>query len=102
VVNNDGGGIFHFLPVREHEPYFTPLFATPHGVEPERVAALYDLPYERAEPSDLADRVRAALAEPQGGTRLIEVRTDREINRLRRDAATLAARAAAVASLDPR
>ncbi len=33
VVNNDGGGIFHTLPVREHEPAFTRFFATPHGLD---------------------------------------------------------------------
>ncbi len=98
VVNNDGGGIFHFLPVRAHEPHFTRLFATPHGIEPERVAALYGLSYERAEPETLAERVREAVA--AGGTRLIEVRTDRETNRRRRDAAIERARAAALAALD--
>ena len=98
VVNNDGGGIFHFLPVRAHEPHFTRLFATPHGIEPERVAALYGLSYERAEPETLAERVREAVT--AGGTRLIEVRTDRETNRRRRDAAIERARAAALAALD--
>ena len=98
VVNNDGGGIFHFLPVRAHEPHFTRLFATPHGIEPERVAALYGLSYERAEPETLAERVREAIA--AGGTRLIEVRTDRETNRRRRVAAIERARAAALAALD--
>ena len=98
VVNNDGGGIFHFLPVRAHEPHFTRLFATPHGIEPERVAALYGLSYERAEPETLAERVREAVA--AGGTRLIEVRTDRETNRRRRVAAIERARAAALAALD--
>jgi len=33
VVNNDGGGIFHLLPIRGYEPAFTPFFATPHGRE---------------------------------------------------------------------
>ena len=107
VVNNDGGGIFHFLPVREHEPHFTPFFATPHGVSPERVAALYGVPYEIAEPATLGARVRAALAQPpeaegRGGSRLIEVRTERETNRARRDAAIGAARDAARAAQDAR
>ncbi len=100
VVNNDGGGIFHFLPVRDHEPHFTRLFATPHGVEPERLAALYGVPWERVEPAALADRVRGALA--AGGVRMIEIRTDREVNRDRREAATMRARAAAAAALESR
>jgi hypothetical protein len=45
----------------------------------------------------VAERVQAALA--AGGSRLIEVRTNREINRLRRDAAIDHARAAAAGAL---
>ena len=93
VVNNDGGGIFHFLPVREHEPHFTPLFATPHGVEPERIGALFGLPWERVDIEDLSRQVQRGVA--GGESRLLEVKTDREINRQRRDEAVARARAAA-------
>ena len=98
VVNNDGGGIFHFLPIREHEPHFTRLFATPHGLEPARLAALYDLPYQLVEPGAVGAAVGAALA--AGRSRLLEVRSDREENRRRRDAVVEAVRAAAAARLD--
>jgi 2-succinyl-5-enolpyruvyl-6-hydroxy-3-cyclohexene-1-carboxylate synthase len=47
LVNNDGGGIFHFLPIREFEPAFTRHFATPHGLDFAHAAALYGLPHER-------------------------------------------------------
>ena len=100
VVNNDGGGIFHFLPVREHEPHFTPLFATPHGLEPARLAALYGLPHERVEPAAVGERVRAALSDRHTASRLIEVRTDRGENQRRRDAAVAAVRAAVAARLN--
>ena len=98
VVNNDGGGIFHFLPIREHEPHFTRLFATPHGLEPARLAALYDLPYQLVEPGAVGEAVGAALA--TGGSRLIEVRSDREENRRRREAVVEMVRAAAAARLE--
>jgi 2-succinyl-5-enolpyruvyl-6-hydroxy-3-cyclohexene-1-carboxylate synthase len=49
VVNNDGGGIFHNLPVREFEPAFTRYFATPHGLNFRSVADLYGLPYQRCD-----------------------------------------------------
>ena len=98
VVNNDGGGIFHFLPIREHEPHFTRLFATPHGLEPARLAALYDLPYQTVEPGAVGEAVGAALA--AGGSRLIEVRSDREENRRRREAVVEMVRAAAAARLE--
>jgi 2-succinyl-5-enolpyruvyl-6-hydroxy-3-cyclohexene-1-carboxylate synthase len=99
VVNNDGGAIFHFLPVRAHEPHFTPLFATPHGLEPARVAALYGLRHERAEPADVGARVRESLRDAGGGSVLVEVRSDREANRARREAVVESVRAAVTARL---
>ena len=51
VVNNDGGGIFEFLPQAgqiEREE-FEALLGTPLGLEPERVAALYGIGYARLE-----------------------------------------------------
>ena len=49
VVNNDGGGIFHTLPVRDFEPTFTRFFATPHGLDFRKVAELYGIPFHRSE-----------------------------------------------------
>ncbi|XWX05538.1 2-succinyl-5-enolpyruvyl-6-hydroxy-3-cyclohexene-1-carboxylic-acid synthase (plasmid) [Aggregatilineales bacterium SYSU G02658] len=49
VVNNDGGGIFHRLPIRDYEPTFTDLFITPHGLTFEHAAAMYGLRYARCE-----------------------------------------------------
>ena len=71
VLNNDGGGIFSFLPVAEAAPpgVFEAHVATPHGTDFARVAALFDLPYTRAE--NLDDVTRPGL---------VEVRTDRAEN----------------------
>ena len=76
VVDNDGGGIFHFLPQEKSLPgeEFEALLATPRGVSVERAAALFDLPHHRID--DLGD-LQAALA---AGTGLIEVKTDRRAN----------------------
>ncbi len=74
VINNDGGGIFHRLPIARHDPPFTELFLTPHGLTFKHAAAMYGLAYRA-----VADRegLRAALAEAFDGTaRLIEVKTD--------------------------
>jgi len=79
VVNNDGGGIFHFLPIREYDD-FDPYFTTPHGRDFEDAAATFDLPYHRPEtPADF----RAAYEEAcrSGTSALVEVQTDREANR---------------------
>jgi 2-succinyl-5-enolpyruvyl-6-hydroxy-3-cyclohexene-1-carboxylate synthase len=82
VVHNDGGGIFHRLPIREHEG-FEDLFATPHGRELAPLAELHGLDHEQVEPSEVEDRVRAALDED--APRLVEVRTDRERAHARRE-----------------
>ncbi len=92
VVNNDGGGIFHLLPIRRHEPAFTPLFATPHGLELSHLAALYELPHRRIDlrgvlgESEGAEEMKAGLGEAlsREGSGILEIRTDREENRLRR------------------
>jgi 2-succinyl-5-enolpyruvyl-6-hydroxy-3-cyclohexene-1-carboxylate synthase len=93
VIHNDGGGIFHLLPVREQEPEFTPYFATPHGLDLSHLAALYGLPHTRAEDRDaLRSALAGALA--AGGSHVIEVPSDREENRRLRGAAEAAVRAA--------
>jgi 2-succinyl-5-enolpyruvyl-6-hydroxy-3-cyclohexene-1-carboxylate synthase len=77
LLNNDGGGIFHFLEVSGETDAFEEHVATPHGLDFQRAAALYGLGYLRARtPAELAD----ALLAPGTGTRLIEVRTDRVEN----------------------
>jgi 2-succinyl-5-enolpyruvyl-6-hydroxy-3-cyclohexene-1-carboxylate synthase len=80
VVNNDGGGIFSFLPVAEHGGSFERLFATPHGLDVARAAALYGVPYARATTGEeLAERAAASLR--SGATTILEVRTERGANR---------------------
>jgi len=76
LVDNDGGGIFHMLPVSEQEPHFTPLFATPHGLDFEHVAALHDVPFEDVAVAGLRAALEQSLA--AGGTRILRVRTERD------------------------
>ena len=80
VVDNDGGGIFSFLPQAEALPgeRFEQLFGTPHGVDLALVAAAHGLvTIEPAAAADLATALGAALA---GGVQLVRVRTDRAAN----------------------
>ena len=64
VLNNDGGGIFSFLPQAEHPDVFEEVFGTPLGLDLARVSALYDLAYVRV---DSADELRPALLAAQQG-----------------------------------
>ena len=76
VIDNDGGGIFHFLPQESAlgGEEFEALLGTPRGVEVAKAAALFDLPHHRV---DSLDELPAALA---AGTGLIEVAVDRQTN----------------------
>jgi 2-succinyl-5-enolpyruvyl-6-hydroxy-3-cyclohexene-1-carboxylate synthase len=76
VIDNGGGGIFHFLPQEQalDGEEFEALLGTPRGVDAAKAAALFDLPHRRLE--SLAELPDALAA----GTSLIEVRTERQTN----------------------
>jgi len=76
VIDNAGGGIFHFLPQEAAMPEdeFEALLGTPRGVNAAKAAALFNLPHRRL---DSLDELPDALA---AGTGLIEVKTDRRAN----------------------
>jgi 2-succinyl-5-enolpyruvyl-6-hydroxy-3-cyclohexene-1-carboxylate synthase len=45
VCDNNGGGVFNFLPQAQHQDVFEELFATPLGLDFAQIARLYDLVY---------------------------------------------------------
>ena len=81
VVDNDGGGIFSFLPQASELPTdrFEQLFGTPHGVDLAALAAVHGVPATAiGRPAELGPAV--AAAQTDGGVRLVVVRTDRRAN----------------------
>jgi 2-succinyl-5-enolpyruvyl-6-hydroxy-3-cyclohexene-1-carboxylate synthase len=79
LINNDGGGIFHFLPVAAQADAFEEHVATPHGLHFTHAAALYGCDYELAENvAGLHGAIGRSLAAQ--GTTIIEVRSGREHN----------------------
>ncbi len=76
LVDNDGGGIFHFLPQEQalDGEEFEALLGTPRGVDASKAAALFDLPHRSL--STLGELPDALAA----GTGLLEVKTDRQAN----------------------
>ena len=85
LINNDGGGIFHLLPIEDFDPPFTEYFRTPHGVAFDRVASLYDVGYDRVEDLDAFATAYADALETDG-TAVVEVRTDAEASHRTREA----------------
>jgi 2-succinyl-5-enolpyruvyl-6-hydroxy-3-cyclohexene-1-carboxylate synthase len=88
TVDNDGGGIFSFLPQAELPgELFEPLFGTPHGLDLAALAAAARVPCRVVEKAaDLLPALDAALA--GGGTRLVLVRGERAANLARHRALT--------------
>ena len=98
LLDNDGGGIFDFLPVAREGGAFEEHIATPHGLDFAHAAALYGLRHERvAAPEPFREALDAALARP--GATLIHIRTDRAENVAVHDAVWAAVRAAAAREL---
>ncbi|MET1041149.1 MAG: 2-succinyl-5-enolpyruvyl-6-hydroxy-3-cyclohexene-1-carboxylic-acid synthase [Acidimicrobiales bacterium] len=79
VVDNDGGGIFSFLPQAEQLPAeeFERLFGTPHGLDLVEVARAHGV---EASPVESLDELAAAVAEPVSASRVRVVCTDRQAN----------------------
>jgi 2-succinyl-5-enolpyruvyl-6-hydroxy-3-cyclohexene-1-carboxylate synthase len=71
LVDNGGGGIFDFLPVATQRDAYEEHVATPTGLDPERIAAVFGLRYEAVD--DVA-----AIREAPGA--VLHVRTDRAEN----------------------
>lgn len=80
VINNDGGGIFSFLPaLTAQDDVFERCFGAPHGFRFEHACRMFDLDYHRpatrAQTREALQRCFAA-----GRPALIEVATDRQRN----------------------
>jgi 2-succinyl-5-enolpyruvyl-6-hydroxy-3-cyclohexene-1-carboxylate synthase len=83
VVDNDGGGIFSFLPQANslHHDRFEQLLGTPHGLDLVELARAYGVPARAigaSGPGALAAGIDAAIEE--GGVHVLVVRTDRAAN----------------------
>ena len=77
LLNNDGGGIFSYLPQKDAaDQYFERLFGTPTGLNFEHTALLYDFTFERFE--SIESFKYAALS--NFGAHIYEIITDRQDN----------------------
>ncbi|WP_174614111.1 2-succinyl-5-enolpyruvyl-6-hydroxy-3-cyclohexene-1-carboxylic-acid synthase [Virgibacillus ihumii] len=79
LINNDGGGIFSFLPQKNHEQHFEALFGTPMNVDFSHIVRMYEGTYAHA---STIDELQAALEAGYRyhGLSVVEVKTDRTEN----------------------
>lgn len=83
VLHNDGGGIFHRLPIHEYDPEFTDYFVTPHNLDFSHVAQLYGLGFVRVhDRTAFRDAFTHSIKNTQ--STLIEVRTNAQEDLSRR------------------
>jgi 2-succinyl-5-enolpyruvyl-6-hydroxy-3-cyclohexene-1-carboxylate synthase len=78
VINNHGGGIFHWLPIAGHQDVFEKYFATPHEFGFEHAAKMFRLPYFQPQSLSRFAEVYQVLAGKSG---IIEIITNRENER---------------------
>jgi 2-succinyl-5-enolpyruvyl-6-hydroxy-3-cyclohexene-1-carboxylate synthase len=79
VVDNDGGGIFSFLPQADLPDHFEDVFGTPQGVDLAALCAVHDIPVTHVTAAhEVGPAVTDAIA--AGGVRVVLVRTERASN----------------------
>ncbi|TFD98239.1 2-succinyl-5-enolpyruvyl-6-hydroxy-3-cyclohexene-1-carboxylic-acid synthase [Jeotgalibacillus salarius] len=77
IMNNNGGGIFSFLPQASEPEHFETLFGTPPSLDFKHAAKLYSLDYIRCESKE---ELQQAMTHHHDQVNMIEVITDREEN----------------------
>ncbi len=85
LVNNDGGGIFSFLPQAATDrpevglpEHYEALFGTPHGIDVAPIVGALGGEHRLLGPGQLASAIRDSVTRP--GVRVLELRTDRRRN----------------------
>lgn len=77
LLNNDGGGIFSYLPQKDTaDAYFERLFGTPTGLDFEHTALLYDFTFKRFESIEAFKYTELS----KFGAHIYEIMTYREDN----------------------
>jgi 2-succinyl-5-enolpyruvyl-6-hydroxy-3-cyclohexene-1-carboxylate synthase len=75
LINNNGGGIFEFLPIAQFEPPFEDYFATPQSVDIAALCAAYGVAHTVIQSWDGLNEQVSQL--PERGVRVLELQCDR-------------------------
>ena len=84
LINNDGGGIFHILPIEDHDT-FESQFKTPHGLDFTPTGDLYGLEFGRfGSRAEFTDAFESSVGSE--GTQVLELDFDAAASHERRTA----------------
>lgn len=78
ILNNDGGGIFSYLPQSTVPNHFEELFGTPTGLSFEHIAAMYDAQYSALH--SVEEFQAELMKDKTKNVRILEVFTSRPVN----------------------
>lgn len=79
LVNNHGGGIFEHLPVSQMDPPFEAYFATPQSVDIAKLCEAHGVSHQSV--PDWDHFIVAITNLPSEGLRVLELKTDRKVDR---------------------
>lgn len=79
IINNDGGGIFSFLPQASEKEHFEDLFGTPHGLDFSHAIKMYGGEFARVESWEQFEQT-FVQSFAKNGLKVIELVTEREKN----------------------
>jgi 2-succinyl-5-enolpyruvyl-6-hydroxy-3-cyclohexene-1-carboxylate synthase len=81
VCDNNGGGVFNFLPQAQHQDVFEELFATPLGLDFSQIARLYGLVYSPVtDRSGLEPAIADAIAAPTPTMVVVRFKREDSVN----------------------
>lgn len=78
LINNQGGGIFSFLPQAKDKTYFEVVFGTPLDLDFQKLAEVYELPYEQSQLADASNAI-SRLYQLEGAA-MLEMISNRAVN----------------------
>lgn len=79
LINNQGGGIFEYLPISKMEPLFERYFATPQSVDYAKLCEAHGVSYQAIARWDAL--VAAVSRLPSGGMHVLELKTNRKTDK---------------------
>ncbi len=79
VINNQGGGIFSFLPIAEFDQVFERYFATPHQINFRQAAGLFAMDYANPKTNEELTKIYNEYIQNRKSI-FLEIRTNRQEN----------------------